>query len=362
MTTTKFTSPAPQIERDFWGRPLVVPTTGGKAVPYTRCTTYVGCIEDTWNLSRWTQRMVVLGLSERADLQDAIRRAERRDSKTLNELCEAAKEAGGGNDSAAVGTYMHAVTEAADRGEDPAAVPFPVLAQPQHGPEGRPWPADFDGFRADLDAYLRATAELKAVHIEDFTVLDKLKIGGTPDRVVRYQGKRYIADLKTGDIEWGSLKIAAQLAVYARSSLYDPSTGERSAHGAELDKGIVIHAPAGTGTCRLFWVDLVAGWNAVLVARKVREQRTVKFPALMRAVVEGEPAPTPQTVQTDLGLVNTETGEVNDPTTLADQRPSLRDQIAACTTADQVRALWQANATVWTPELTELAKFHIASL
>jgi hypothetical protein len=41
---------------------------------------------------------------------------------------------------------------------------------------------------------------------------------------VEYGGKRYIADLKTGSIEWGTLKIAAQLAVYARSHTYDVAT------------------------------------------------------------------------------------------------------------------------------------------
>src|SRR5689334_2925212 len=67
-----FTTPAPQVPRDRWQRPLVVPPKGGKPVAYTRCTTFVGCLEDTFNLSRWQQRMVALGLNDRPDLLLAV--------------------------------------------------------------------------------------------------------------------------------------------------------------------------------------------------------------------------------------------------------------------------------------------------
>lgn len=335
--TTSFIPPKPEVPREAkFGRPLVIPPGGGKPVPYTRCTTYVGAVEDTWALSRWQQRMVALGLAERKDLLLSVA-AHREDKGMLDQLCESAAEAAKARAGATIGTALHSLTEQMDRGLDVGTVP------PEYAP--------------DLAAYADATKDLTAVHIEEFTVLDRLKIGGTPDRVVRYQGKRFIADLKTGAIEWGFVKIAAQLAVYARSSLYDPETGARTPHGAELDKGIVIHLPAGTGECRLYWIDLLTGWDAVRIARDVREKRGMKFAQVMTAfgnVVEPVSITEPSL---DLGP-NTGT-PVTDSFSLT---PTLAEQIVASTTREQVTALWAQHASEWTPDLTEIAKQHLASL
>ena len=312
------TTPRPDIPRDRWGRPLVVPPGGGKAIPYTRCTTYVGAVEDTYNLSRWQQRMVALGLSDRRDLQLAVA-AHREDKQKLNAICEQALEAAKGHAAATTGTALHAITETHDRGQEVGSLP--------------------EEAQADLSAYADATRDLTALHIEQFMVMDSLKIGGTPDRVVRYKGKRYIADLKTGSIDYGCLKIAAQLAVYSRCHPYDVATNQRmEAHGAEVDRGIVIHLPAGSGQCRLYWVDLLEGWEIVKLAGRLRAKRSLKFADLFLPL---EAVPT--------------AADVAGP-------PTITDQIRACTTPDAVRSLWAAHAAEWTPDLTELAKAHIESL
>lgn len=323
--TAQLVNPKPEIERDRYGRPLVIPPGGGKPVPYTRCTTYVGAIEDTWNLSRWQQRMVAIGLAERDDLRLAVA-AHRDDKERLNEICANAADIAKAKAGATIGTALHALTEQMDRGQEIGTVPAE--------------------YAADLAAYAEATKDLAAVHIEAFSVLDKLKIGGTPDRVVRYQGKRFIADLKTGSIDFGFVKIAAQLAVYARSSLYDVETGERSVHGAELDKGIVIHLPAGTGTCTLYWIDLLTGWEAVKAARSVRD---------LRAMSKGQ-------VMTKFGDVVEPVSVIEHPTLDVDLPRPLAEQITTCTTREAVTAIWQANAAVWTEELTVIARQHIESL
>lgn len=322
----------PQPERDRWGRPLVVPPEGGKKVAYTRCTTFVGCIEDTYNLSKWQQRMVALGLASRPDLLLSVS-AHRDDKRALDKVCEDAQEAAKAHAAATTGTALHALTERMDRGMEVGVVP--------------------EEYMADLAAYATATEALTATHIEQFTVLDQLRIGGTPDRVVRYNGKRYIADLKTGSIDYGYLKIAAQLAVYARSRPYDVSTDERlEPHGAEVDKGIIIHLPAGTGTCRLYWVDLLEGWNAVRVARDVREKRSLAYRDLVQpfdAAPQGSTISPPGSGTAGL---------------LADvaNAHGLINLIRACATEDEVRALWGQHAAEWTQDHTELAKQHIAAL
>ena len=308
---TRIVAPGPEIRRDRWGRPLVTPPEGGKPVAYTRCTTYVGSVEDTYNLSRWQMRMVALGLADRRDLLLAA--AAHRDDKTkLNKVCEDALEAAKGHAAATTGTALHAITETHDRGNSVGILP--------------------DEAKADLDAYVAATTALKPIHIEQFMVLDRLKIGGTPDRISRYSdGKRYVTDLKTGSIEFGFLKIAAQLAVYARSTPYDVEAGRRmDHHGAELDKGIIIHLPAGSATCTLYWVDLLAGWEVVRLAKSLREKRAWPSGSLYTPVVS--------------------------------EVPPLADRITTATSPDAVRALWRDHASEWTDELTQLAKTHISHL
>jgi hypothetical protein len=323
------TPPRPEVQRDRWDRPLVLDPTG-KRTAYTRCTTFVSAIEDTFNLSRWAQRKVAYGLSLRPDLARQVAELsaaeETADTKAaLNVLLDKAKRAGGGDDAAAMGTYMHKVTEAADLGYDPAEVPMPELAFPRQREE----------FTADLDAYVEATAPLRTRMVEAFSVLDHLKVAGTPDRVVEYQGKRYIADLKTGSINLGALKIAAQLAVYSRSRPYDVATDERTEHhGASHEWGIVVHLPLGTGTCTLHWVDLTTGWRAAMLCGEVRRARSSHKARTLYNDLTPEPGGDP-----DIGHL-----------------------IGRCTTADQVRALWRDHADRWTPELTDRAKAHIASL
>jgi hypothetical protein len=250
--TAELASVAPQVPRDRWQRPLVIPRGGGTPVAYTRCTTYVGVLEDTYNLARWQQRMVALGLASRPDLLLAVS-AHSDDKAQLNQICVDAQEAAAAHAAATTGTALHALTERLDRGLPVGVIP--------------------EAYQADLAAYEKATVELTPVEIETFTVLDTLQIGGTPDRVVEFRGDRYIADVKTGSIEYGMGKIAMQLAVYSRSSLYNPTNGQRAGLRVNQNNAIVIHLPAGEGRCELHWVNIAAGWEAVKLATSVRAWR-----------------------------------------------------------------------------------------
>jgi hypothetical protein len=328
-------TPPPAIPRDRYQRPLVVPPGGGKAVAYTRCTTYVGCIEDTYNLSKWQMRMTALGLASRPDLMLSVQ-AHRDDKERLNQICDDAKEAAAASAAATTGTALHALTELIDRGEDLPVLPPEALA--------------------DLEAYREATAALKPVFIEQFCVQDALKIGGTPDRVVEYQGKRYIADLKTGSIEYGILKIAMQLAVYARSTTYDVASHQRSRHGAEVDRALIVHLPAGQARCELIWVDLKAGWNAVMVARDVREQRGHGFKDLTRPFDDTAGFPTradEQAEKSDKTLKQI----LGNPT----PRP-LDQQVREASTRRELEVLWETHQDDWTETLTGLAFVRSAEL
>ena len=337
MTTV---APQPEIERDRFGRPLIQPVDGGKRVAYTRATTFAGALSDQYRLGLWKQRMTATGLLDRPDLILAVAAA-RHDSTKLDAVCESAVEAAKGTAAAGIGTSLHTLTEMVDRGIDVGTIP--------------------DAYVADLAAYQKATEELTALHIEQICVQDFLKVAGTPDRIVNFRKKTHIADLKSGSIQWDPIKIAAQLAIYARSKIYDVATGERTPHGAEIDWGIVIHAPAGTGTCTLYWVDLLKGWEAVLLARQVRDMRAISTKHLLKPVedtstwsVEGPPPPGGTVLPPAPPVPPTDAVRPHDPT--------LDQLIGMATTVDEVRALWRTHADEWTDELTGLAKNHIAHL
>lgn len=247
----------PEVPRDRWSRPLIVPPGGGKPVAYTRCTTFAGSVEDTYNLSLWQQRMVALGLAERPDLLVSVA-AHYDDKEELNKICQTALEAAKGKAAAGVGTALHKLTDRLDRGEPLGPVPAEYMP--------------------DLDAFAAATKGLKVLALERFVVQDDMKIGGTFDRLYEFEGRRYIGDTKSGSIEYGAGKIAMQLAIYSRSVLYDPKTKERISLGdVDQERAIVVHLPAGQGRCELKWVNIAAGWDAVVnLAAGVRKWRSRK--------------------------------------------------------------------------------------
>lgn len=247
---------AAEIPRDGWGRPKIVPPEGGKLVAYTRCTTFVSALEDTYSLTKWKMRQVALGLASRPDLLLSAS-AHRDDKHELDRIAEKAMEAAGSSAAATSGTALHTLTELHDQGR-----PIGVLP---------------DNARADLDAYIAATAHLRYAAIEQFRVCDALRIGGTADRVIDLGGRYRIGDVKTGSIEHAIGKISMQLAVYAHSVAYT-SDGIRHPDDKpmDLDTGLIVHLPSGEGRCTLVEVDIAAGWEAVQLAAQVRAWRARK--------------------------------------------------------------------------------------
>lgn len=298
--------PGPQIDRDRWGRPLVTLPDGSKRVGYKRCTTFIDVLDDRYNLELWKQRQVADGLARRPDLVlKAAAAAGDRDE--LNEVTKQALEAAGSSAAATTGSAVHSLTEQVDRGQDPIIPPTTT---------------------ADIDAYRAATSHLKMHLIEVFVVHDELQVGGTFDRVVELDGIRYVADVKTGSIDYSASKISMQLALYSRSKLYDIRSAKRTDLGVDQQRGLVIHLPAGAGECTLKWADLDAGWEGVQICRQVWQWRSRK------------------------GLLEAS----------APESPSILDQIGECQDIDDLRALWAAYENEWTDALTTAAKARIAAV
>ena len=308
MTDDPFADNAPrqEVNRDRWGRPLITPPGGGKPVAYTRATTVAKAVEDQSNLMKWKQRQTLLGIIARPDLTLAASAAsnvddEKARKRQLNEIAEQCMEASQSSASATKGTALHSLAETHDRGG-----------------ELRNVPADF---AADLAAYVEQTRTLRHRHIEQMMVNDELQIAGTPDRLSTYMSRLYVADIKSGSIGFPH-SIAAQLAIYANSVLYDLATGERTpVPGLDKDRAIVIHLPAGTGTCSLHWTDIKAGWDAVRLAVDVRQWRAKK------GLLEPIPA---------VG-------------------PDLFAQIDAAQSVEELNVIWLTNSDYWSHELTQRA-------
>ena len=249
-----------EIDRDRYGRPLIIPPSGGKAIAYTRATTIANSLDDASALTAWKMRMAAIGLTTRPDILLSIT-AVQDDKMAVNSLIEDAMEVAGANKAANIGTAIHSFAERLDLGQDLGVVP------PQWAP--------------DVKAYEQATKILNNKFIEQFCVLDKFKIAGTPDRVVEYKGELFIADIKTGRVDHPN-NISIQLAIYANGLPYDAATATRGTWGeVNKEKAIIIHLPAGTGTCKLMWIDIKEGFKGLQFAmktRKWRDQKGLSYP------------------------------------------------------------------------------------
>jgi hypothetical protein len=272
-----------------------VPQQGGRPKGHTRTTTFIDCIEDKSSLTDWAKRMVLVGAARRPDLVERARHLDpevKEDKASLNALAESLTDSSGANDKSRRGTYLHDLTEYVDRGE-----PLPA------GISGE----DLD----DMAAYMVTTSVLKVIAVEQFVVVPELGVGGTFDRLSYYEGPgpdgkpiagNFITDTKTGSVQYGKLKMASQLAVYSRGKLYDhtrfpvnPSdkkefaawkktefTAEEAASAysdlppVSQDWGIIVHLPAGTGECELYWANLNIGWRLAQLALTIRQERSTK--------------------------------------------------------------------------------------
>lgn len=350
MTADPFSTVSSELPRDRWGRPLITPPEGGDPIAYQRVTTFVSALEDTYHLNLWSQRMVVLGMADRRDLQLAALAIadpdDRNAKKTLNDISKQAKDAAAGSAKATIGTALHSYSERIDRGQDLGNVPAEYLP--------------------DLEAYRKITTGLESAGIEGFCVRDDLRVGGSYDRIYRftvefldayaaYHGHRLhypgrdalgrlvagagpevqpgdavIGDVKTGNIDLGMGKICMQLGTYANSLDYDHTIGTRTPLVGNPSKewGVIVHLPAGSGAARLVWADLASGWAvASTLARGVHEWRKRKDLAHDFASLTVTKAP----------------------------ESSLVDLIKAAPSYDALLSLYTQNSTSWTPGLTALA-------
>jgi len=286
----------PEPKRDQWGRYLLPhPVTGvysdGKDKPnrrngWMRATTFAKLAADTFSLTRYNERLTLLGATLRPDVVAlAHGKHVKRDNKELNRLVTQVKETAGAKVAANIGTAVHGFTERVDAG--------------LCGLEGVP-----EEYRRHVASYLEELEKygLETVPglIERTTLVDEWGkvVVGTFDRVLyhRASGTYLIGDLKTGEtLEWGKMEIAVQLALYAHGinahGVYDWAAEWWALPGGYLhrgapdsgtlpkvrtDWGVVMHLPIqgpNAGVCTLRRVNLAAGWDAAAVSAGVDTSR-----------------------------------------------------------------------------------------
>lgn len=305
---------------------------------YTRVTTYVGNIDDETTLKEWTLRMLAEGLTKNAEdflprVADithrrdlAIAKAEKADRKgkleigelgrittaankeartALNELVDEALELAGRHEKADAGTHLHDLAEIADnRGIDAVRAMHEEPEGAEHVVTGN----DLASIEAYVDAMNRLGAEniiSEAVIVNDAMKyagrLDAIKFAKLPaivdpksDEVIRpadQRRRRYVFDVKSGNIEYAAGKISRQLAAYAHGDLYDLADGTRTPSGVARDLAIVVHLPLGTGECHVYAVDLKEGHRLLKLSESVRAGRSTGRKTIRHDIDLAAPAP-----------------------------------------------------------------------
>lgn len=310
-----------RIERDRYGRPLIHPEDGGDPVAYTRSSSLGKVLDDETGLTKWKQRMAMIGCASRKDLIIAVN-AHREDKTMMGELVEKAMDAAESGAAATAGTALHELMDAYDKGRTP------------YMPEE---------YRADITAYQEATAALEFVRSETFVVDDELRVAGTYDNLFRTrhgllapdgtelpEGTLIIADKKTGsDVKFGHTAWAVQLSTYAHGLRYDIAERKRlPAEDICRDWGLIVHVPVAEGTAQVYWIDLKLGRELAHLSVKVREMRKSKT-----------------MVKTNLA-------------------PSVESEIRAARSTDDLADVWEraVRAKRWSEDNAALAKARWAEL
>lgn len=260
-------------------------------------------IENTYNLRKWTERRIVLGIGNDPRLSEGVRSfcgADPEDAATKDELdgfvVKALRSAKAGL-AAEQGTHGHELTEDAEAGDDEAswigraergrALGLPIEVQA----------AMVEAWRQSLTHY-----SLEVLASESKVVHDGYRQAGSLDRIVRLHrpltfnycgtevtlpaGTVLVLDTKTGKLKLrkdGSVSgywngYAVQIAVYVGARPYDTRTETRGDWPFEINQkwALIAHLPvdealAGKAACRLVLVDIERGRYAADLCLAAKE-------------------------------------------------------------------------------------------
>lgn len=383
---TKPRGPAPLavpiLDGDRVEVPAAIPRHGGNGNPkirrlddptkfdyYTRASGFAKVVEDTYNLERWTQRLIAYGMGHRPDLvlrAAAVQVWEDRDDKVrhdavraeLGDIVARALEEAKGDRAATRGTAFHLLSEQADAGRDLSHLASDIA----HG----------------LAIWRHFMSIFRIVSTETFIVHDRWRVGGSFDRLVELlvrvtirdgdgkvlavlkPGTRLIVDLKTGRTsDYFGPAYGGQLATYAGGVPYVHVDDEAAAGGDDgrrawpddiapsQEWAVIPHVPVDRpGEAQLVWVDLSVGRRWGDLAAGVRADRGL--PAFYPAEVDGLGPPP--------------TGPAPAPTADEQFVAAMLERIGAAPDEAALGALYDQHAADWRPEFTAAAIVRHAEL
>jgi hypothetical protein len=359
------------FKRDAKGTPMVASADGAlvksgdrKGQPkwdrYARPSGFSKIIEDAYNLQKWAERQIGLGLAVALNDQDAdligrvvaLHPADQEADEWRTEadsiIAEAKRLAKAGL-AAERGTHAHTLTEHNDTERDWVAMAeageelgLPIEAQTALVEAWNQIVHDY-GFEV-------LAAELAVVH-------DGYRCAGTLDRIVRLtrplvfsmsdgrpvtltSGTVLVVDLKTGKLRHRNGEVSywngypVQIAIYAGSTGYDPDTDTRYDLPYEVDQqwAIIAHldvlaALQGEAVGSLILVDLEIGRRGADLAQAAKEyEKVAPFSLADSHVVRVPVAVKAATVETVAGLdVDKQPAWIHDPASLT--ADNVRDNL-----------------------------------
>lgn len=342
MTETNF-SPVGELDipRDQWGRPKLPGPNGEPVRPWTRVSTLARTLTDEYNLNEWKTRMVAYGIGQRPDLHRlaASVKDPELERGTLTDVAQQAQDAARARSGANTGTARHAFSVTLDASD----APYMLLG-------GMP-EADRNHMRTYLDGMAASGLSIVPGMLECQVICTEIECSGKFDRgLAGYAGHPFtIGDLKTAkleSIEYAWLEIAIQLSVYAHSThLWRPAIRSWTPlPDINQTSAIVMHLPNDADPPRLdlYDIDIVAGWEAALLAVKVRAARS-------RPKRYARPLPRAEKVA-EVPLAVRPAGE---PVTVG-----YAKELMAATTVPALSAIWRRahERGEWTPALQEIGR------
>lgn len=355
------------IPRDGNGKPKIrVADQPGKFRSYRRASSYAKPVENDYLLGQWAKRAVAFGLGRTPalvtrsaavpkfkDVDDEA--ANRRIRDELQAIASDAMDVARTGDRAMHGTALHALSEAADRGDDLSHL-------------------DSLTKRA-VDRWLHMMSRFEILGTEQFTVNDEFGLGGSYDRLVRPLGVMrgpdgevrltpddvVGVDLKSGaDARYFGPCYAGQQAGYFGGVPYvhvdaaaavNGDNGRRDWPGGvtpnqrwSLIPHIPVERPDEAG---LMWVDLQAGRWSLKIARDLYEAR--RLAGTMFG--EAELPEVEQAQEPSAPVVDESEAELDELLGLLASAPDLA----------AVGVLHSTRKAIWTDECTQVVKDRIAA-
>lgn len=254
----------------------------------TRPSTLANALDDKSGLMPYVAATTLKTIRDNPDLATRLSLTKGDSWRDFKPLYEEAERRGGGRE-ASDGTNIHMVVEAIHSGTDVSAIPAEV--------------------RRDGEAVVRTIEDLgmRIGLTEQFLVTDDPDLpetcAGTTDLVLQARdGSFLIGDTKSvgshTDGRYGAVKWGIQTATYAHGRPYVGTvTRDRwgrpqintddirdwSFGALRTDVAVVFEVERGSGTVKVHWIDVAAGWALAQLACEVRAAR--KAPGVLRGAL-----------------------------------------------------------------------------